>query len=356
MIKVKPGIKIAAQVLPDPSEEDIEFIKELGLEYVVLFASGKDPGNANYDYFMRHREIFETEGIKIYGFSNSNIHNHDSLVLNLSDRDEVIERYKQYIRDLGKSGIPYSTYAHMANGIWSTEKEPTRGGALGRAFNSNADIFYLNDRKGPKTISRGELTHKREYSEKELWKNFEYYIKQVKPIIEEAGVRVGIHPDDPPGLTLGGIPRCIFSTFSGYQKALEIADSPNIGICLCAGTWLEGGESTGKNVVETARYFGNQSKLFKIHFRNVDKPLPHFKETFLDNGYMDMYQIIKCLKEVNFDGIIIPDHNPTMGSLNDRKSKNPHREGKYGVQNRTATAFAIGYMKALVTRANEEPA
>ena len=103
-----------------------------------------------------------------------------------------------------------------------------------------------------------------------------------------------------------------------------------------------------------AKYFGDQNKLFKIHFRNVDKPLPHFKETFLDDGYMDMYKIIRVLKEVNFDGIIIPDHNPTMGSLNNRVSESNHYESKYGVENRTATAFAIGYMKALVERVEDE--
>ena len=344
-------IKIAAQVSPNPSEEDIAFIKEMGLDYVTLFA-GKE--EANYDFFMKQREIFETNDLKIYGFSNSNIHNHDSLVLNLNDREQVIEDYKKYIRDLSKAGIFYSTYAHMANGIWSTAKEPTRGGAMGRAFDLSAETFYLNERKGPRTISKNELTHSREYSEEELWKNFEYYIKAVKPTIEESGVKIGIHPDDPPGLKLGGIPRCIFSTFSGYQRALEIADSPNIGICLCAGTWLEGGDSTEKNVTQMAKYFGDQNKLFKIHFRNVDKPLPHFKESFLDDGYMDMYKIIKVLKEVDFDGIIIPDHNPTMGSLKDRSSESNHYESKYGVENRTATAFAIGYMKALVERSEEE--
>ena len=222
---------------------------------------------------------------------------------------------------------------------------------MGRAFNLNSETYYINNGQ---TISKEELTHSREYSEEELWNNFEYYINAVKPTIEESGVKVGIHPDDPPGLKLGGVPRCIFSTFSGYESALEIADSPNIGICLCAGTWLEGGDTTEKNVTEMAKYFGDQNKLFKIHFRNVDKPLPHFKETFLDDGYMDMYKIIKVLKEVNFDGIIIPDHNPTMGSLKDRGSESNHYESKYGVQNRTATAFAIGYMKALVERAEEE--
>ena len=118
-MKNRSKIKIAAQVRPNPSDEDIAFIKELGLDYVTLFA-GK--GEANYDFFMKQREIFESNDLKIYGFGNSNIHNNASLVLNLNDRDKVIEDYKKYIRDLSKAGIFYSTYAHMANGVWSTAK------------------------------------------------------------------------------------------------------------------------------------------------------------------------------------------------------------------------------------------
>ena len=152
-MKNKSKIKIAAQVRPNPNVEDIAFIKELGLDYVTLFA-GK--GEANYDFFMKQREIFETNDLKIYGFGNSNIHNHASLVLNLNDRDEVIEDYKNYIRDLSKAGIFYSTYAHMANGVWSTAKEPTRGGAIGRAFDLNAETFYINNGQ---TISKKELTN-----------------------------------------------------------------------------------------------------------------------------------------------------------------------------------------------------
>ena len=73
-------IKIAAQASPNPSEEDIAFIKEMGLDYVTLFA-GKE--EANYDFFMKQREIFETNGLKIYGFGNSNIHNHDLSLIHI---------------------------------------------------------------------------------------------------------------------------------------------------------------------------------------------------------------------------------------------------------------------------------
>ncbi len=93
----------------------------------------------------------------------------------------------------------------------------------------------------------------------------------------------------------------------------------------------------GKDVIETIHYFGERKKLFKIHFRNVSQPLPHFVETFIDDGYMDMYQVMKALKEVNFDGVMIADHIPQM--TNDR---------------RVGTAFTIGYMKALLERINAE--
>ena len=99
------------------------------------------------------------------------------------------------------------------------------------------------------------------------------------------------HPSGRPARAeLGGVPRCIFSSFDGYHRALEIADSPNIGVCLCVGCWLEGGKLMGQDALEAIRYFGGLGKLFKVHFRNVDAPLPHFVETFIDNGYQDMYR------------------------------------------------------------------
>ena len=117
---IDPGMKVTAQVSPEPSEADLQFAKQMDVDYVVLWTNGE---NANYDYFMSRREIFENAGLKIYGFGNSDVHNQDAIVLNLENRDAKVEQYKRYIRDLGRAGIPYTTYAHMGNGIWSTERE-----------------------------------------------------------------------------------------------------------------------------------------------------------------------------------------------------------------------------------------
>lgn len=91
------------------------------------------------------------------------------------------------------------------------------------------------------------------------------------------------------------------------------------------------------SAVDAIHYFGEQRKIFKVHFRNVDQPLPHFVETFLDNGYGDMYRIMKALRDVEFNGVVIPDHIPRMAD-----------DGRVG------TAYTIGYMNALVERANDE--
>jgi sugar phosphate isomerase/epimerase len=188
----------------------------------------------------------------------------------------------------------------MGNGIWSSEPEKTRGGATARAFR-------LETAKGrwDGKVFEGPLTHGRRYTEAEIWENYTHFIRQVVPVAEELGIRIGIHPDDPPVPELGGVPRCIFGNFAGYTRALEIANSPNIGVCLCCGTWLEGGAGMGKDVIEAIRAFAKMGKLWKIHFRNVSAPVPHFVETFVDNGMMDMWKVMKTLVEVVFRGALI---------------------------------------------------
>ena len=328
-IEIAPGLKVAAQMSPEPGEEEMALVRQMGVEYAVTWI---DPAKASPEYYRSRREHFARGGIQLYGLGNGSVHNVDAIALNLPNRDEKVAEYKAHIRNLGQADIPYTTYAHMANSVWSTPPEQTRGGSRARAF----DLARLAEASGGGFTGAG-LTHDREYTEDELWDNFASFAKEIAPVAEEAGVRIGIHPDDPPGVLLGGVPRPIFSSFAGYQRALEIADSPNVGMCLCIGCWLEGGAAMGRDVVETIRYFGGQGKIFKVHYRNVDKPLPHFVETFVDDGYFDMYQAMRTLAEVGYDGTLIPDHIPQMGD-----------DGRLG------TAYTLAYMRALQKRAEEE--
>jgi mannonate dehydratase len=127
-----------------------------------------------------------------------------------SGRDEKIEEYKTFLRNLAKAGIYYTTYAHMGNGIWSSARETTRGGApLARSTCRKSRSVWAG-----KTF-KGPLTHGRKFSNEELWENYTYFIKQVVPVAEERGIAHRHSSRRPPVPELGGVPRCIFGNFDG---------------------------------------------------------------------------------------------------------------------------------------------
>jgi mannonate dehydratase len=157
-------------------------------------------------------------------------------------------------------------------------------------------------------------------------------------VAEKANVRLALHPNDPPALSLGGIP-CLIYSFESYKRAFALAgNSPYLGMEFCTGCWLEGGETFG-NMLEAIRYFHQQGKIFIVHFRNVSASLPVFVETFVDDGYMDMYEAMKVFYDIDYDGTITLDHTPKLAGDPEHKA---------------STAYAIGYMRALRERAEAE--
>jgi mannonate dehydratase len=285
--------------------EGIAFLQQIGVEWVMV-QHWQVPRHDAACY-RELRDALAEHGLKIYRLANTDLHNMPDVTLGLPNRNRMIERYLQYIADLGTAGIYYATYAHMGNGIWRNDQPgKARGGAvaggLDLAAPNHAEIFgHFN----------WPLSHGRVYSEDELWENYVYFIKQVVPVAKSADVYIGIHPDDPPFYTMAGVPRRIFGSFAGYKKALEIADSPYIGVCLCVGCWLEGGTAMGCTPEEFIRYLAERHKLFKLHVRNVTAPLSAaggFSETFPDAGYYNLVNVLETLDEVGFDGAIMNDH------------------------------------------------
>ena len=327
-----PGIQVAAQTNDEVTDEDLQFYQQMGVEWIMLGI--QDESKHGVEYYKSLVKRLGGFGLQIYRISDHRVHNVPEITLNLPGRDEKVEDLCTFIRNIGAAGIHYHTYAHMGNGIWSSGRTAGRGGMDARRL----DIKEAVGRWGSETYESG-LTHGRKYTEDELWENYEYMIATVAPVAERAGVYIGIHPDDPPVYPLGGIPRCMFGNFEGYKRAMDVADSPNIGVCLCVGCWLEGGkQGMGATVEEAIHYFGQRKKLFKIHFRNVSNPMPEpWHETLIDDGYQDMHQVMRALREVEYDGAIIPDHVPDLLG------------GK-----RVGESYSLAYIRALAQAVNNE--
>jgi mannonate dehydratase len=248
--------------------------------------------------------------------------------LGQAGRDKEIETYCRFLRNLGKLEIPVASYDFHPANTYTTNMVQRRG--------YTAREFSLDDFRNKVEKQRFE----REYSAEDIWANYTYFMKAVLPVAKEANVKLALHPDDPPVAKMNGVAK-LFTHYDGYRRAEQIAgDSHHWGLTFCVGTWSEGGDKMGKNVFEMIKDFGGRGKIFEVHFRNVSGPLPHFVETFPDDGYMDMYQVMKALREVRFDGAAEPDHVPKL-------------TGDTGLL-RAGTAYCIAYMRALLRRANEE--
>lgn len=260
------------------------------------------------------------------------------IVLNRPGRDKRIEDYKTWLRTLGKAGFHYTLSTFNLAQIVSSGFTETRGSRTRDCDLNSSELGVPGDTASGIAVmgSVNSIAFGREYSRDEIWANFTHFVKEVVPVAEEAGIIIGFHPDDTPGPSLFGVPR-IFSTFDDCKKALKIANSPNVGMCLCCGTWAEGGAAMGIDPAGAIRYFGSQKQIYEIHYRNVSSPLPHFHETYVDDGYYDMYKVMKALVDVKYDGIVHLDHFiPMVGG------------------NRAYEAFNMGYMRAMRQRAQAE--
>jgi len=322
----RTGIKLGTFFTDRPTENDLALLRDAGVDTVSIWTSIE---NNSADWMIQTKKKIEANGVEVYNIGMLDLHCDPTLVLSLPGVERKIELYKSYLTNLGRAGIHYTTYAHMSNikdqpvpGFYQTSVGKTRG-ADTREF----DLAVA--RKLPCSFDR-------EYAEEQIWKSFTTFIRAVIPVAEANKVRIGLHPDDPPVPSLGCVARA-FRTYDAYQRAFQVAASDNFGICLCIGTWAEGGkQGFGKDPAEAVRAFGAQKKIFKVHFRNVSSPLPKFREMFVDNGYVDMYGVMKALREVKFEGCVIPDHVPGAG---------------YPAAN---NAYTLGYIKALRDRVNAE--
>jgi mannonate dehydratase len=300
------------------SEEYLLFAQQFGATD-VLFNTPLIPGDGGkwqLQDLVKLRLRVEQFGLKLTALENVPTSFYDHIMLNGPRRDEQIENMIFTVRNMARAGIPIFGYNWMPSHVWRTPPKQIRGGALATAYDHALGSKY-------------PLTHGREYSEEEMWENLEYWIKIITPVAEEEGIRLGIHPCDPPVDKLGGIPQLLRS-FESYKRLIEIYPSDSNGIEFCQGTFSE----MKDDIYEMIDYFAARKKILYVHFRNVSSKVPNFYEEFVNTGYVDMYKAMKIYHKHNFDGFFIDDHVP-------------HTDGDtpWGHRGR---AFANGYIQAMI--------
>lgn len=261
---------------------------------------------------------FENAGMIVAGVESHPVPA-EKIKLGLPGRDEEIDNYMAAIRALRAIGVPMICYNWMAGLGWyrTNVNVAGRGGALVSEFDAR-----VADQQG--------LTEWGQVSEERIWSSLEYFLKAIIPAAEKEGVKMALHPDDPPLSPLRGIGRILTSAES-FRRILQMFPSAVNGITFCQANF----KLMGEDIAELAREWCSQKRIFFVHLRDVEGNRERFKETFHDEGPVNLAQMLHVYHKCGFEGPVRPDHAPTLeGEPNDRPG--------YAM---TGKLFAFGYMK-----------
>ena len=337
------------------NEKHYKFAKQCGATHLVIhlvdyFGHNRDKadqpiggaegwgkaGNPNEIWSLEElisiKKDINNHGLELEAIENFDpAHWHD-ILLDGPKKKVQIENLKQLIKNVGRAGIPIFGYNFSLAGVSSRDIGPyARGGAVSVGMNGSVDetpipngmvwnmIYDENALDG----SLPNIGHE------ELWKRLQYFLNEIIPVAEEAGVKMAAHPDDPPVPYVRNTPRLVYQP-DLYQKLIDIKPSTSNNLEFCLGSIAE---MTEGDVYEATDIYSKQDKISYVHFRNIVGKVPNYKEVFVDEGDIDMFKILKILKKNNFQGVLIPDHTPQM------TCDAPWYAGM---------AYTMGYMKAIM--------
>ncbi|MGD0258509.1 MAG: mannonate dehydratase [Verrucomicrobiota bacterium] len=336
------------------NEEHYRFAKQCGCSHVVAhlvdyFRSSRSnqPGDQpvgddtgwglagdpdqlwTYEELAALRRQINTAGLELEAIENFDpAHWHD-ILLDGPKKGLHLENVKTIIRNVGKAGIPIFGYNFSIAGVAGRVKGPfARGGAEAVGMDGPFDKPMPNgmawnmvyDRGAPPGTVSSATTD-------QLWQRLKGFLDEVIPVAEEAGVTLAAHPDDPPVPTIRGQPRLVYQPRL-CQKLLDLKPSPRNALEFCVGTLAEMTEGDIYDVADTC---SRQGKLAYVHLRNVRGKAPSYKETFIDDGDVDVLRVLRILRQNGFNGVVIPDHAPQMACAA------PWHAGM---------AYALGYLRA----------
>ena len=272
------------------------------------------------------------KGLNIYAIENFSPADWYDILLDGPEKHQQMENLKRIITNVGKAGIKNFGYNFSFAGVWGHIKVKNgRGNAESTAFDASA--LDLDAR-----IPNGEIwnmTYKenldngfiKDIDQVELWQRLEWFLKNIIPVAEEAGVQMALHPDDPPMPVLRKTPRLVYQP-DIYQKVLDLVPSKSNGIEFCMGSIQE---MTEGNIYDAIEQYAD--KISYVHVRNVKGKVPKYTEVFVDEGDIDITRALGLLHKHDFKGVLIPDHTPQMTC----------DAGWHA-----GMAYALGYIKAVM--------
>jgi mannonate dehydratase len=321
----------------DSSDETLAVLAALGVNHICssLPSTGLDE-HWSVEGLTRLRERVESFGIRLdmvpLPLSSHYITQAEkpNIMLGKSpERDREIDEICQMIRNAARAGIPALKYNMSVLGVVRTEPTPGRGGSRYSTFS------YEKARQDPALTEAGPVPPET------YWERITYFLDRVVPVAEEFKVRLACHPHDPgmpPDKGYRGV-HTVLGSVAGLQRFVDIRSSPYHGLNFCQGTVAEMLADPGREIFDVIRYFGLRKKIFNVHFRNIQGRFLDFRETFIDDGDVDMLAALRVYKEVGYDGMLMPDHVPRVAG------------DTGGAQ---AFAYTFGYIKALIRVVDEE--
>ena len=306
----------ATVILSSTPTERWELAAQMGVERAATGLPREADDPCSFDALMRMQQRFADAGFTVEAIEDRPAMN-DAMTGGPA-RDEQIDEVCRMLENLGRVGIPTWCPAWMAEMNWlrTSTSVPARGGSL----TSGYDHELMQ--RGPPV---GSVT------EEELWENMEHFLERVIPVAEDAGVKLAWHPDDPPLSPIRGVGR-ILTSVENYDRLLSLYPSEYNGITLCQGNFA----AMGADIPETIRHFGE--KIHYVHFRDVEGTPERFVEVWQDEGPTDMLAAMAAYHDVGYDGVMRPDHVPTMAG-EDNSHPGYHDKGRL---------YAVGYMNGLI--------
>ena len=313
-----------AEFLPPTHSPLWKLSKQAGVDYAVGGLPFNELSNGTDDPWeylplLRMKQRYESAGFNLAAIEARPPLN--KAKRGLPGGEEEIDTVCTLIENMGRLGVPVWCYEWMTDFNWLRTNIST--GSRGGSVVTSYDNTLMKD--APPT-ENGPI------SEEKLWETLEHFLRRVIPVAEKWNVKLAMHPDDPPLSPIRGVGR-IMRSVENYQRLLDLVPSPMNGITLCQGNFT----LMTNDLPGVIKQFGNQNKIFFIHFRDVRGTPEKFEETWHDAGQTDMLACMKAYKDIGFDGVLRPDHVPTVeGDSNENAGYS-----SFG------RLYAIGYIRGL---------